>query len=205
MYLTKIEMDLSSPGVRAALRDGQKMHRLVCGFFGAARKDAEILYRYRVNGITAEVYLYSAAPLDRTRLLPGMRFAGERDLTPLLNAMRENDTFQFQLVTAPFRKIAEPGVKNSRRRAIPEREERFAWLERKAAQAGFRICSLQETPAEKLSANHAAQSGGSLTVDAYTYTGVLQITDADLFRQAVCCGIGAEKAYGHGMLMLKWG
>ena len=41
MYLTKIEMKLSDAAVRAALKDAQKMHRLVSGFFQMQRKDAE--------------------------------------------------------------------------------------------------------------------------------------------------------------------
>ena len=202
MYLTKIEMELSSPAVRAALQDAQKMHRLVCGCFGQARKEADILYRCRTRGIYADLYLYSARAVDRERLLPGMRLCAERDVTPWLDAMSAGDVFRFQVVTVPFRKTAEPGVKNSRRRALAAVEERIAWLERKAAQNGFEILSVQETPAEKLTARRAAEAGGSLTVDAYTYTGILRISDASLFRQAMCRGIGAEKAYGLGMLML---
>ena len=203
MYLTKIELDLSNPGVRSALRDAQKLHRLIAGLFGCARKDAELLYRCRVRGLHADVYLYSARPVDTERILPGMTLIAERDVTPWLDAMRDGDVLGFDLVTAPFRKVAEDGARNSRRRALRTQEERFAWLGRKAEQGGFRLLSVEEKTADKLTANHPAEQGGSLTVDAYCYTGLLRIEDAERFRQTVARGIGPEKAYGLGMLLLR--
>ena len=35
---------------------------------------------------------------------------------------------------------------------------------------------------------------------AVTYEGILTVTDAELFRQALQCGIGREKAYGMGLI-----
>ena len=203
MYLTKIELKLSDPAVRAALKDAQKMHRLVSGFFRMQRKDAEVLYRFRERDLYVDLYLYSAYPVDPDRILPCMRLAAQRDVTSWIEAMQEGDVFQFQLVTFPFRKVAEAGTKNSKRRALRTQEERFAWLNRKAEQGGFRILSAEESPAEKLTVHHPDEVGGSLTVDAFCYTGLLQISNEAQFRHTVCAGIGPEKAYGLGMLMLK--
>jgi CRISPR system Cascade subunit CasE len=205
MYLTKLELDLTNPGMRAALRDAQKLHQLVTGLFQCARKDAEILYRCRGRGIHTDLYMYSACPVDPNRILPGMRLVAQRDVTPWLESMEVGDVFSFQLVTAPFRKVAEDGTRNSRRRALRTQEERLAWLSRKAEQGGFRLLSTEEAPAEKLIARHSAGSGGSLTVDAHCYSGFLRVEDAEHFRQTVACGIGPEKAYGLGMLLLKRG
>lgn len=205
MYLTKLELDLRNSGIRAALLDAQKLHRLVTGLFQCARKDAEILYRCRGRGICTDLYMYSACPVDPARILPGMRLAAQRDVTPWLNAMENGDVFSFQLVTAPFRKQAEDGARNSRRRALRTWEERLAWLQRKAEQGGFQLLSAEEAPAEKLVARHSASSGGSLTVDACCYSGLLRVEDAERFRKTVACGIGPEKAYGLGMLLLKRG
>lgn len=205
MYLTKLELDLKNPGIRAALLDAQKLHRLVTGLFQSARKDAEILFRCRGRGICTDLYMYSASPVDPDRVLPGMRLAAQRDVTSWLESMEAGDVFSFQLVTAPYRKVAEDGARNSRRRALKTQEERLAWLQRKAEQGGFLLLSTEEAPAEKLVARHSAGSGGSLTVDAHCYTGFLRVEDAERFRQTVACGIGPEKAYGLGMLLLKRG
>lgn len=203
MYLTKIEMKLSDAAVRSALKDAQKMHRLVSGFFQMQRKEAEILYRCRERDLFVDLYMYSASPVDPDRVLPGMRLVAQRDVTSWIESMQDGDIFQFQLVTFPFRKVAETGAKNSRRRALRTQVERFAWLNRKAEQGGFQILSAEESPAEKLTAYRPDEVGGHLTVDAFCYTGLLRVSDVVQFRRTVCTGIGPEKAYGLGMLMLK--
>lgn len=205
MYLTKLKLPLSSPNVRAALHDSQNMHRMVTGFFGTDRKRADLLYRSRIRGVFAELYLYSEQPVNPERLLPGMELVAQRELSFWLASMETGQVYSFQLLTAPFKKVAEEGAKNSRRRALRTQEERLAWLERKAEQGGFRILSVQETPGEKKTAVHPAERGGRLTVDAWCYDGHLVITDADAFRRSFREGIGPGKAYGLGMLLLAGG
>lgn len=205
MYLTKIELGLSNPGTRAALRDTQKMHRLVTGFFGTQCGEGEILFRSRVRGAVVELYLYSAQPVDPDRLLPDMKLIAQRDVTLWLEGMENGTVLGFQLETMPFKKTAEAGAKNSRRRALRTQQERNAWLNRKAEQNGFRILSVEEAAGEKLTARHPIENGGSLTVDSWIYTGRLCVTDAEAFRLAVRRGIGPAKAYGLGMLLLMRG
>ena len=61
MYLTKLELDLTNPGIRAVLRDAQKLHQLVTGLFQCARKDANILFRCRGRGLYTDLYMYTAS------------------------------------------------------------------------------------------------------------------------------------------------
>jgi CRISPR-associated protein Cas6/Cse3/CasE subtype I-E len=79
----------------------------------------------------------------------------------------------------------------------------LAWLGRKAEQNGFRVLHADEVQEDKLSAVHPTEQGGRLYLDAYRYTGVLQITEEESFRTAVQRGIGPSLAYGLGMLLLK--
>ena len=205
MYLTKIELGISNPGVRAAVRDAQKIHRLVTGFFGMQRGEGEILFRSRVRGAVVDLYLYSAQPVDPGRLLPDMKLIAQRDVTRWLEGMENGTVLGFQLETMPFKKAAEAGAKNSRRRALRTLQEREAWLNRKAEQNGFRILSVEETAGEKLTARHPSENGGSLTVDSWVYTGRLCVVDAEAFRLAIRRGIGPGRAYGLGMLLLMGG
>lgn len=203
MYLTKLEMPLSDPGVRAALRDAQRMHRRVSSLYGTARAETSVLYRTRLRGGTAELYLYSAAPIQKEALLPSMKLAGERDLSDWLESMSEGQCWGFDLLTMPFKKLADPEGRNSRRRVLRSREERLAWLARKAEQNGFEILGAEEYAGEKLNAVHAETDGGTLYMDPYRYSGLLRIVDAALFRRAVQQGLGPGKAYGLGMLLLR--
>ena len=203
MYLSRLDMKLSDRSVRAALRDAQQMHRLVTGLFGVSREEGELLYRCVPRGSLVSVYLYSGVPVDRTKLLPWMTLGGEREMSEWLESMREGQLRGFDLETMPFKKMPAGYGGNSRRRVLRTREERLAWLERKASQNGFRLIRVEETQSDKGRAMHAKENGGELFLDAYRYTGILEITDASAFRNAVCRGIGAGKAYGHGMLLLK--
>ena len=203
MFLTKIEMSVSDPAVRAALSDAQKMHRLASGLFQTSRENVHLLYRLRTEGTLVSLYLYADRPVERERLLPGMSLAGERDLADWLDSMQDGRIVGFELMTMPFKKTAEGKDKNSRRRVLRTQEERLAWLARKAEQNGFFILEVRESPGEKISASHPAGKGGQLFLDSYRYTGVLRIMDDHAFRNAICNGIGPGKSYGLGMLLLR--
>ena len=203
MYLSKIEMSLSEPSVRAALRDAQKMHQLASGLFQLPRQKAELLYRVQTDGNKVALYSYAAQAIDRGRILPGMFLAGERELNDWLASMEKGQLWNFDLLTMPFKKVSDGESRNSRRRVLRTQEERLNWLARKAEQNGFSILNVQEFPGEKASALHTEGKGGRLYLDAFQYTGTLQIVDVERFREAVRSGIGPGKAYGMGMLLLK--
>ena len=102
-----------------------------------------------------------------------------------------------------LKKVAEEGHKNSRRRILREKTERLEWLSRKAAQYGFALLQANEMEDVHMTGKHAQEQGGRMYWDGYRYDGVLQIQDEERFRQAVSGGIGAGKAYGLGMLLLR--
>lgn len=203
MYLSKIEMSLSELSVRTALRDAQKMHRLVAGLYRLSRQEAELVYRVQVQGQRVALYMYAGLPIDRSKILPWMLLAGERELSDWLSAMQEGQVWGFDLLTMPFKKVPDGENRNSRRRVLRTQEERLVWLNRKAEQNGFAILEAQESAGEKESAVHPAEKGGKLYLDSYRYSGTLQITNEEQFKQALRHGIGPGKAYGLGMLLLK--
>ena len=185
-----------------ALGDCQKMHRMVCGFFGARRQEENILYRVHVLRGSIQIYLYSDHPLES--LPETVQLAGQRDLTQWLDSMTAGDSLGFDLLACPSKKVYQAEQnKNSRRQLLRELQERLDWLQRKAEQNGFRLLNVQELEQSHNYGRHSAEKGGTLHLDAYHYQGILSITDAELFRKAIRTGIGPEKAYGLGMLMVK--
>lgn len=109
------------------------------------------------------------------------------------------------------------GTNNEIRRRVELRtdEERFRWLAGQGERFGFKIADLKINPAvrnvisakegkiefkkpdEKDSANKKTVTYGSVV-----FEGVLIVTDADKFREALRCGIGQGKAYGFGLLSI---
>lgn len=203
MYLTKIELERASRRIQFALADCQQLHRLVMGLFGTDRKSSHVLYRLRNQARTLALYLYSDGPIDQTRLLSGMRFAGERDLSDWLSRMEQGQVRGFDLLAAPTKKVKTETSRNSQRRILRTQEERLAWLTRKGEQNGFRLLQCQELENHQQSGNHKKDAGGPMYVTGYHYQGLLQITDLERFQRAVQEGIGSGRAYGLGMLLFQ--
>ena len=109
----------------------------------------------------------------------------------------------FDLLAAPSKKVVEPGMKNSKRKFLSAPEERLRWLLRKAEQNGFELLSQEEVGQTVSAVSHKQEKGGFMRFSACRFTGILRITDAEAFQNALCCGIGPEKAYDCGMLLIK--
>ena len=184
MYLSKILFQLNDRDIQAALADCQKMHQLVTGFFGTDRKSSNILYRVRMEHNQNAIYLYSDLPIDAIRISPRM-------------------TKHFDLLALPTKKIPATGGKNSQRRVLKTPQERIEWMQRKAKQFGFQLLAVNELEHIRQTGKHSPESSGRMYFDGYHYQGILQVTDAVKFQDALRHGIGAGKAYGFGMLLLS--
>ena len=202
MYLWKFELDLSNYNVQQGLRDRQKMHQMVTGLFGASRHDASLLYRYIVVERKVQLYMYSSIPMREEAISKDFKFSGGREVSDWLDGMKNGQIRNFDLLTMPSKKIKMKNQKNSRRRLLLQPEERMKWLQRKAEQNGFAILSVREDPAERIFGIHPDERGGRLYLNTWRYSGVIQIQNEKLFRSAVENGIGPEKAYGLGMILL---
>ena len=98
MYLTKIDLIPQQRGIRQVLGDCQQLHQMIMGLFESDRKSSGVIYRVREDRYALAIYLYSNRPVNRERLLPGMHFSGERDLTPWLNTMQKGQIWRFDLL-----------------------------------------------------------------------------------------------------------
>lgn len=203
MYLTKLDLEQANRRIQVSLADCQQLHRLVMGLFETDRKSSRVLYRLRMQDRGLSLYLYSDCPIHRARLLPGMSFSGERELSGWLASMEAGQMRGFDLMAAPTKKVAVEAGRNSRRQTLRTQEERLAWLCRKGEQNGFQIISCQELECHQQRGYHKEASIGRMYITGYHYQGILRITDSARFCRAVQEGIGAGKAYGLGMLLLR--
>ena len=202
MILTRVKLDLRSPSARQALTDCGDLHRNIQALFGSSREDASVLYRAQKNDAGCTVYILSerAPVFDEKSLHNGMIPAGTREMTAVEALFAEERRFRFDLLTMPAKKELDRSRKNSQRRILRDPEERLAWLARKAEQGGFRILSVSEEEGETL---RAKKTTGTLYLHTTRFAGALEITDPDRFLDAWKNGIGPEKAYGLGMLMVR--
>ncbi|HPI77255.1 MAG TPA: type I-E CRISPR-associated protein Cas6/Cse3/CasE [bacterium] len=115
--------------------------------------------------------------------------------------------YRFRLLANPTRKICtktgEDGKRRNGKRVPVASDKLEEWLHSRAERAGFSVVknSLSLTPSYVyVSARNENLKGQKLR--SVRYDGVITITDADLFKEAVTNGIGGGKGFGFGLVSL---
>ncbi len=86
--------------------------------------------------------------------------------------------------------------------------EKIDWLRRKGADAGFRLTDVKINEAVTNAAVHSSskqfgrRGDQKMTFGAALFEGVLEVIDAEKFRESLQTGIGTGKAYGFGLLSI---
>lgn len=122
----------------------------------------------------------------------------------------EHRRYRFDLVANPTKKIAKLGrdgkpTKNGKRVALLRAKDQLAWLERKAADGGFRLVhtppiNIDRATANAFSIRSRQQHGMHFGV---RFRGLLEVENSDAFRETFWKGVGSAKAFGYGMLVLQ--
>jgi CRISPR system Cascade subunit CasE len=123
----------------------------------------------------------------RWKLLPGAR-RGKRE----------------DLVTAVRR--AHPNARHDRNlEARLVHGEALRWFSEQAAKQGFAITSdslAVSSYDQEIRRHERADPGRSFRFASFVFEGRLQVTDAEKFRLALHRGVGAEKAFGFGLIQI---
>lgn len=201
MILSLLALDLSSPGVRQALRNAQDLHRSIMKAFDNSRQEEQVLFRIVRSEKNIQVYVQSKGMPAWERIdQSGFHCVKKKDITLLPASFRQDQILHFKLLGCPAKKVSGEG-KNSKRVLIRGEEEQVNWLKRQGEKYGFVV--LEAHVAGSSERLPGSKQSGSFVLAGVPFEGVLQIGNADLFRQAFENGIGAEKAYGFGMLMVS--
>jgi len=210
MYLSKLSLDVSSPSVAQALASSHDMHRNLMKAFDhnhaipdRERENIGLLYRIVQKKKDAPVlYVQSIEKPYWERIalngyhLCGMNYNLEKEMEHFLNGSQ----WRFSILAFPSKKVKTIGQKNSRRQLLTGNRERLSWLTKQGENNGFSIVSATETPEQEKT--ELAKKSGSFFLSGVRYDGILRITDEEKFRTAFEKGIGPEKAYGYGLLMI---
>ena len=196
MYLTKLEMNPSHPSIRQALSDRQDMHRNLMNAYHEGVLYRVIETRTSLQVLTLTETLPEIPELEKN----GYSLLDKTDLSSLPSLYGAGAVLRFGLLTSPSKKVANPDGKNSRRVFLKDTEERAQWLANQGSKYGFEI--LQSAEIGIPQNIRIGRSSGAFTISAVAFEGVLKITDDALFWKAWKTGIGPEKAYGLGLLLL---
>jgi CRISPR system Cascade subunit CasE len=154
---------------------------------------------------------------------PGWALDSPVDVKPIgqiIATIDEGDVYRFRVRANPtkrvsFKKLQEENPRWAAQRrdgrgprvAIQDQQGLQAWIERKGDQHGFRVGSFSVAPDPVTGSRQVGQKRRGdqpmkLTHQAILFDGILQVTDAELFRATLRTGIGSGKAYGFGLLSI---
>lgn len=208
MIFSKLALDLNNPSARQALRNCHDMHRnLMKAFRQAAeevpRNELGVLYRVSVRKNQVFIYVLSKELPDWMKVAGnGLACVGLKDLSGVEKTIRSGHMLRFNILAATMKKVPVEG-RNSRRIFLKTEEERLNWLEHKASQNGFRLMICKELKQVKQYGNKTRDGLDAMYLQGVVFSGVLKVIDTEKFMNAFENGIGAEKAYGMGMLMVS--
>lgn len=198
MFLSKFIIDRHNPSARQALINVQDFHRNLMKRFQSSRQDAGVLYRLDLSKKDPIVYVLSKIEPQNTGQ-KDMHLKKSRQMDQIILSMINGKRFGFDILVIPSKKVVAEGKKNSRRITLTTELERLKWFQKKALQYGFQVLSIQELNEVNTYGRHG---NNSMLLKGYHYQGQLLIEDEEKFRLAYCEGIGPDKAYGFGMLLL---
>ncbi len=200
MYLSRLSLQISAPGVRQSLRNCQDMHRTIMKAFDCSREEAQVLYRVIKTDQKLTVYVQSKNVPRWERIeSSGFYCEKQQDISALFEAFTRDRMFRFSLIACPTKKVKSEG-KNSRRVLLQNPQSRIEWLVRQGEKNGFAIVESHETGKEVLTSGNKEKHEFFLT--GVPFEGILKITEPESFCRGFLQGIGPEKSYGFGMLMI---
>jgi len=205
MYLSKYRIDIRNPSVRVNLQNPQEMHRSIMSAFlelqGEEQRSAgKILYRLFYTDKETILFLSSVEkPNSETLAQRGLVLQGTIETERMKDLFQEGTYWNFDLLSMPSKKIIGEG-KNSKRVYLTQSTERMNWLQKKGLQNGFTLISVQEFEEQKHVLNRNEVRFG---FTATRFIGVLKVDNIEMFWNAYTSGVGPEKAYGLGMLLVK--
>ena len=212
MYLTQLILNPRSRRVQCEIAEPYQMHRSLMRAYphNLVEGQERVLYRLETaprSGVPTVLVQSWAAPDWAWLDAPGARDyllqAGVPNpaVKPFVLRLAAGQVLAFRLRANPTVKRTVDGKK--KRLGLHREHEQIEWMERKAAQGGFRLRSVR--------VGSEADAGGSIRRDgeahplkllAVRFDGVIEVIDPARVRDAVRGGIGSGKGLGFGLLSL---
>ncbi|PWG00481.1 type I-E CRISPR-associated protein Cas6/Cse3/CasE [Levilactobacillus bambusae] len=221
MYLSRVEVDTNN---RAKIKDlthlGAYHNWVEQSFPDEIAANQRTRHLWRIDQLGGKKYLLvlSENQPDKERLehygVAGTAMVKSYD--QFLDRIQTGQVFQFRLVANPTYAVTKAG--ETKHQIFPHVtvEQQRGWLMKKADKNGFAIVTNPAVDTDdgifsplafdivdrqyQILHRNKNKSGRQVKLSQVTFEGLLQVTDADVFRNALTHGIGREKAFGMGMM-----
>lgn len=205
MYLSQVELDLRNRETLRALNVPRRLHGAVEAAFTGPRTRRLWRLDRRAGRLWLLILSEETPELSGivSQFAPANGTAETRDYAPLLARVAEGTRWRFRLAANPVKNVKDvPGGRGTVRNHVTV-EQQEQWLAERAPKHGFALepAAFRVVDARWIAFDKAAD-GNPVRIHAVTFEGLLRVTDAALFREALTRGIGRGKAYGLGLLTL---
>jgi CRISPR system Cascade subunit CasE len=208
LYLTKVECRLQKKMEFYFVKNGYEIHRSIMKSFPQvtenAREKFDVLYHVLQKDKAVEILIQSTQPWSRSE--DGFKNRIQdykittREIPKKFYDFKKDELFQFRILANPAKKVFMNGKKNNSRVFLTNQEDQKKWFLKKGEQFGFEFFedSLRIQKKEKFHHNKK-----EIFFQQVLFEGVIKVVDKEKFTNAFKKGIGSEKAFGCGMLLLK--
>ena len=225
MYLSCLELDQGSESTYRHIVSPYRIHALVeaacsgnAGSSSGESTEGRILWRLDVSEFSNAARLFIVSPsapdsdLLCKRLSLDCSAIRTKEYDERLDGLQAGQLWTFRLKANPVRKVLvdkglvkRDGVVGTLQAEVTS-EQQIDWLLKRCEGYGFRIpLNAAGEPQVRVSQSRKerfARSGKQVTLGTARYDGLLEISDAELFRKALVCGIGRAKGFGCGLLTI---
>lgn len=186
MYLSFVKYQ-NQLDIARGLGNCDLMHKDVQALFRSERATDKVLFKAMDDGI-----IIQSISLPQSDTNTKLKIADQAHID--YSVIQKHDVYAFSMRVYPAMKH------HNQRFRIMDEQEQAKWIQSKSSENGFRILAYSLDPSPEVTYrkknNHCRFSG----VDC---NGVLMVEDREKFLMAMENGIGQEKAYGFGLLLLK--
>ena len=209
MYLSRVALDVHKRSTMVALANPQQFHGAVeQAFLGERRRRL-----WRLDQLGDRLYLLLLSEdVPDLQQIAGQFGTGElpetKEYGPLLKRVQAGTIWRFRLTANPTKSVHDPKNPAKRGRVCAHITTEFQekWLMEQAEKHGFRLdldgFTVVQSQWRRFQKEHR---GRPIVLLSVTYEGVLEVTDAEKFRQMLTEGIGRGKAYGLGLMTVMGG
>lgn len=200
MYLSRVELNISNRETMRAIVSPKIFHGAIEHSFDEDR----MRKLWRIDNLNGKKYILilSESIPNLEQFASKFGFEGKyetKDYSPLLNRISDEGIWRFRLTANPVVKSNGNGKVMAHITSYYQKK----WLSDRAECRGF---SLNDDDFQIVHSTwydfYKKSDNGSCRVRmmSVTFEGVLQVTDAEKFKETLCHGIGREKAYGQGLI-----
>lgn len=194
MFITKIKLNLNNHLLFKHLTTLDDYHAYLQASFPAENLlniRNRSLWRLETQNKEPDILLVSKVEPDTQVLAKYATTVEIKNYDHFIDTLNTKRIYTFKLTANPTRMI------NNKHTACYNNKETFDWLNSHSIKNGFKVANVSIMGKQDyfIKKYH-------FKIHAVTFTGFLQITDLDKFKQTLVTGLGREKAYGMGLLMV---